>query len=93
MVEKRNVVIIEAPGETARQIHQQLEAADQPIPQIMIEAIVCVVAPDKGLQFGFDWNHGLQVNGIDRLNVGCRDCRSRAKSVPTASRIRLTTLP
>jgi len=70
MVEKRNVVIIEAPGETARQIHQQLEAADQPIPQIMIEAIVCVVAPDKGLQFGFDWNHGLQVNGIDRLNVG-----------------------
>lgn len=70
IVEKRNVVLIEAPAEAARQIFSQLQKADQPIPQIMIEAIVCVVSPDKGLQFGFDWNHGLQVNGLDKLNVG-----------------------
>lgn len=70
IVDKRNIIIIEAPSETARQIFQQLEVADQPIPQIMIEVIVCVVAPEKGLQFGMDWNHGLQVNGLDRLNIG-----------------------
>lgn len=70
MVEKRNLIVIEAPHDTAQQIYTQLQTADQPIPQIMIEALICVVAPDKGLQFGFDWNHGLQVNGIDRLNVG-----------------------
>ena len=70
MVDKRNLIIIEAPHDTAQQIHAQLLSADQPIPQIMIEAVVCVVAPEKGLQFGMDWNHGLQVQGIDRLNAG-----------------------
>ena len=70
MVDKRNLIIIEAPHDTAQQIHGQLLSADQPIPQIMIEAMVCVVAPEKGLQFGMDWNHGLQVNGLNRLNVG-----------------------
>ncbi len=70
MVDKRNLIIIEAPHDTAQQIHGQLLSADQPIPQIMIEAMVCVVAPEKGLQFGMDWNHGLQVNGLNRLNLG-----------------------
>ncbi len=70
MVDKRNLIIIEAPHDTAQQIHGQLLSADQPIPQIMIEAMVCVVAPEKGMQFGMDWNHGLQVDGIDRLKVG-----------------------
>ncbi len=70
MVDKRNLIIIEAPHDTAQQIHAQLLSADQPIPQIMIEAVVCVVAPEKGLQFGMDWNHGLQVQGLNRLNVG-----------------------
>lgn len=70
MVDKRNLIVIEAPRDTAHQIYTQLQCADQPIPQIMIEALICVVAPDKGLQFGMDWNHGLQVQGVDRLNVG-----------------------
>jgi type IV pilus assembly protein PilQ len=70
MVDKRNLIVIEAPHDTAQQIHAQLQCADQPIPQIMIEAMVCVVAPEKGMQFGMDWNHGLQVNGLNRLNVG-----------------------
>ncbi len=70
MVDKRNLIVIEAPHEAAQQIHAQLQSADQPIPQIMIEAMVCVVAPEKGMQFGMDWNHGLQVNGLNRLNVG-----------------------
>ncbi len=70
MVDKRNLIVIEAPHDTAQQIHTQLLSADQPIPQIMIEALVCVVAPERGMQFGMDWNHGLQVNGLNRLNVG-----------------------
>jgi type IV pilus assembly protein PilQ len=69
-VEKRNLIVIEAPHDAAQLIHAQLQSADQPIPQIMIEAVICVVAPDKGLQFGFDWNHILNVQGLDRLNVG-----------------------
>ncbi len=69
-VEKRNLIVIEAPEEIARNIHAQLSSADTPIPQIVIEAVVCVVAPDKGLQFGMDWNQFLKVEGFDALNVG-----------------------
>ena len=69
-VEKRNLIIIEAPHDTAQLIQAQLQSADQPVPQIMIEAVICVVAPDKGLQFGMDWNHILNVQGMDRLNLG-----------------------
>ncbi len=69
-VEKRNLIVIEAPHDAAQNIHAQLQSADQPIPQIMIEAVICVVAPEKGLQFGVDWNHGLKVQGLDALNFG-----------------------
>ena len=69
-VEKRNLIVIEAPHDAAQQILSQLQNADQPVPQIMIEAVVCVVQPDKGLQFGMDWNHILKVQGVDAFNVG-----------------------
>lgn len=69
-VEKRNLIVIEAPHDAAQQILTQLQNADQPVPQIMIEAVVCVVQPDKGLQFGMDWNHILKVQGVDAFNVG-----------------------
>lgn len=69
-VDKRNLVVIEAPHDTAQNIHAQLLSADQPIPQIMIEAVICVVAPEKGLQFGVDWNHAVAINGLDAFNVG-----------------------
>ena len=70
LVEKRNLVVIEAPHDIAQSIHAQLLSADQPIPQIMIEAVICVVAPEKGLQFGIDWNHVVKVDGLDAFNVG-----------------------
>jgi len=70
VVEKRNLIVVEAPHDTAQSIHAQLQSADQPIPQIMIEAVICVVAPEKGLQFGVDWNHGLKVQGLDAFNIG-----------------------
>lgn len=70
MVEKRNLIMIEAPLQTAQSILSQLQDADQPVPQIMIEAVICVVAPEKGLQFGIDWNHMVKVQGLDALNVG-----------------------
>ena len=70
MVEKRNLIVVEAPHDTAQNIYAQLQSADQPIPQIMIEAVICVVAPEKGLQFGVDWNHGLKVQGLDAFNIG-----------------------
>ena len=70
LVEKRNLVVIEAPHDIAQSIHAQLMSADQPIPQIMIEAVICVTSPEKGLQFGIDWNHVVKVDGLDAFNVG-----------------------
>lgn len=70
LVDKRNLVVIEAPHDIAQSIYAQLISADQPIPQIMIEAIICVTAPEKGLQFGIDWNHVVKVDGLDAFNVG-----------------------
>ncbi|MCA9000188.1 MAG: hypothetical protein KDA80_24535 [Planctomycetaceae bacterium] len=62
-VEKRNQILIEAPAEIAEAILAELARSDQPIPQVMLEAIVCVVSPESGFRFGLDWGHVLEVNG------------------------------
>jgi type II secretory pathway component GspD/PulD (secretin) len=61
---------VEAPRETAEQIVTRLEQADQPVPQVVLEAIVCVITPECGLQCGLDWSHAVTIEGFDALNVG-----------------------
>ena len=51
-------------------IMDRLSAADHPIPQVELEAIVCVIAPDKSFKSGLDWGHAVTLNGNDLFRIG-----------------------
>lgn len=70
VVDKRNLLIVEAPQEIAGPILERLQAADNPIPQVELEAIVCVIAPDKSFKSGLDWGHAVTMNGNDLFRIG-----------------------
>ena len=57
---KRNMLIVEAPSEIAHQIVSELRRFDQPVPQVVLEAMVVVVSPDSGFQFGSNIRQGVQ---------------------------------
>lgn len=69
-VDDRNYVLIQAPAEMAKSIAEQLQTFDTPIPQVELEAIVCVISPDSGFRSGLDWGHAVTLNGSDVLSVG-----------------------
>ncbi len=66
----RNLIAIEAPQKIAEDLLNRLQELDQPVQQVVLEAIVCVSAPDSGFRFGVDWNHTLKLNNIDQVKVG-----------------------
>jgi type IV pilus assembly protein PilQ len=68
--DERNLILIDAPPEIGHEILERLGEMDTPVPQIELEAIVCVTSPDSGFRFGLDWNHVVGVNGIDSLKAG-----------------------
>lgn len=70
ILESRNRILIEAPPEIAESIQSRLIRFDTPIPQVELEAIVCVVAPDSGFKSGLDWGHAVTLNGSELLNIG-----------------------
>ena len=37
---------------------------------MILEAIICVVSPDTGYQYGFDWQHAVELNGENALRFG-----------------------
>lgn len=67
---ERNIAIVDAPRVISQEILARLQEIDQPIPQVELEAIVCVVSPDSGFRFGVDWGHLVSVNGNNTFNVG-----------------------
>lgn len=70
VVDGRNRILIEAPPEMAQSIMERLQQFDSPIPQVELEAIVCVISPDHQFQSGLDWGHAATLNGSEILNVG-----------------------
>jgi len=66
----RNLIVIEAPQKIGDDLLSRLQELDLPVEQVILEAIVCVSAPDSGFRFGVDWNHTLQLNNIDQVKVG-----------------------
>ncbi|MEQ1826324.1 MAG: type II and III secretion system protein [Pirellula sp.] len=66
----RNLVIIDAPKTIFKQILDRLQELDQPIPQVELEAIVCVVAPDSAFRFGLDWSHVVGAEGAQSFKLG-----------------------
>ena len=68
--EDRNIIVIDAPEMIGRDLEARLQELDQPVQQVMLEAIVCVTSPESNFRFGMDWNHVVTANGVDQLNVG-----------------------
>jgi type IV pilus assembly protein PilQ len=68
--EARNLVSIDAPPRMVRELQSRLAELDQPVPQVELEAIVCVVSPDSGFRFGLDWKQAVTVNGADSFAAG-----------------------
>ena len=54
IVEKRNLMVVQAPQDIATEILDELQNADQPVPQVVLEAMVAVHSPESSYQFGAD---------------------------------------
>ncbi len=67
--QERNLIVIDAPNRIAEEIEERLLELDKPIPQVELEAIVCVVAPDSSFRFGLDWGHRVGGGESEDLNV------------------------
>jgi type II secretory pathway component GspD/PulD (secretin) len=54
VVEKRNLMVVQAPVDICSEILEELENADQPVAQVVLEAMVAVHSPESSYQFGMD---------------------------------------
>jgi type II secretory pathway component GspD/PulD (secretin) len=70
IVEKANVIAVDAPRIQAQAIIDRFVSIDQPVPQVILETIVCVMSPDCNFRFGLDWNHAVPINGQDAFSLG-----------------------
>lgn len=70
VADKRNMIIVEAPPAKLQEIHERLGRFDQPVPQVVLEAIVCVISPESGFRSGLDWGHALTIGDRELLNIG-----------------------
>lgn len=82
VADKRNLILIDAPRQMAQDILSRLAKLDRPVPQVTLEAIVCVVSPDSGFRFGVDWNHSLVENGATALDIGFNSLAFAGKVSP-----------
>ncbi len=69
-IEGANTLLVEAPDRIARPILERFAAIDRPIPQVALEAIICVIAPDSGHRFGLDWKHAVELNNQNAFRLG-----------------------
>ncbi len=67
---ERNLIIIDAPELIGQDLASRLQELDQPIEQVVLEAIVCVTSPESNFRFGMDWNHVVNIGGADHLKLG-----------------------
>jgi type IV pilus assembly protein PilQ len=68
--ERRNVLIVEAPRAIAQRILYELGQSDAAAPQVVLEAMVVVYAPEDAFRFGFDFEQGIKVSGNEAINLG-----------------------
>lgn len=69
VIEQAKTMLVEAPPRIANDIVERFQNIDQPIPQVVLEAIICVVSPDSGFQFGLDWQHAVEMDGVKELSL------------------------
>ena len=82
VADKRNLILIDAPRQLSQDIVGRLTQLDRPVPQVTLEAIVCVVSPDSGFRFGVDWNQALVQNGATAFDVGFNSLAFTGKASP-----------
>ncbi len=70
VVEKANLIAVDAPKTHTQIILERFRQVDQPIPQVLLEAIVCVISPECNFRFGLDWSHAVPIDGKDAFSVG-----------------------
>lgn len=54
-------IIVEAPEHQATRVLQELEELDTPVPQVVLEALICVYSPQTSFRFGFDLDAGVRI--------------------------------
>lgn len=69
-IEPAKLILVQAPASIADEIIERFQTVDQPVPQVVLEAIICVVSPDSGFQFGLDWQHAVELDGAKALALG-----------------------
>ena len=69
LIEKRNLMVIQAPSELAQEILEELRRADQPVPQVVLEAIVAVHSPESSYKFGFDLRQVVDQAALAGVNI------------------------
>jgi type II secretory pathway component GspD/PulD (secretin) len=69
-VEGANALLIYAPKQYNQLLLEQFQRLDQPIPQVVLEAVICVVSPDCGFRFGVNWGHAVELDGKSALDLG-----------------------
>lgn len=68
--DRRNTMTVEAPRAIAQRILSELRSADTSVPQVVLEAMVVVYAPEDAFRFGFDFEQGIKLSGNEAINVG-----------------------
>ncbi len=69
VVEKRNLMVVQAPKDIAAEIIEELENADQPVAQVVLEAMVAVHSPENSYQFGMDLQQLVSEAAGNGVNV------------------------
>lgn len=70
---QQQALLIEAPKRITHEIRLRLKKMDQPVKQVVIEAIVAVFAPDSRFRFGLDFSQGIRVRDDEFINVMLED--------------------
>lgn len=78
-----NTLVIDAPPQYGEMLLERLTKIDQPVPQVVLEAVICVVSPESGKQFGIDWGHAVELDGKDALSLGMNGLAMSGRITPT----------
>lgn len=78
-----NTLVIDAPPQYGEMLLERLTKIDQPVPQVVLEAVICVISPQSGKQFGIDWGHAVELDGKDALSLGMNGLAMSGKITPT----------
>src|SRR5690606_31191020 len=69
---KRNLIVVEAPPQLAARALRELRQTDQPVPQVVFEALICVLTPERRRQLGVDLAGSTRI-GNKMLQLGMDD--------------------